>query len=341
MKNGKPEFTREHCLPRVGRMDQLAAIRRYTLEDGKGRGMRVLEVTNSSGFDFTVYPDKGLDIGPARFNTLPLAWASRNGPVAPAFYDGSSIEWLRTWAGGLLTTCGLINAGVPCTTPEGEQGLHGRMDHTPAEAVNTRAYWNDCGEYVLEISGDIAHTRVFGENLVTSRTIVTRLGYPGLEVIDRTENRGSSTMPLMLLYHMNLGWPLVSAAARLEAPEHAVTPQNPYCAEHIADWSRFAEPQANFPEQVFYHDLPTDDEGFCTMRLVNPELGRTLAISFRKAELPYLIQWKCPATGEYVTGLEPSNCYPEGQLRNAERGILRHIEPGQIVETCIRIRNEE
>ena len=30
------------------------------------------------------------------------------------------------------------------------QGLHGRMDHTPAEEVNTRAFWNDADEYVLE-----------------------------------------------------------------------------------------------------------------------------------------------------------------------------------------------
>lgn len=333
----KLDFSRANCLPRVGRMDQLAAIRRYAIEDGKGRGMRAFEVVNSSGFDFTVYPDKGLDIGPARFNGLALAWNSRNGAVAPAFYDGTSIEWLRTWAGGLLTTCGLINAGGPCTTPEGEQGLHGRMDHTPAEEVNTRAFWNERGEYTLEITGKIAHTRVFCENLVTSRTITTRLGQPGFELVDRTENLGTTTSPLMQLYHMNLGWPLVDAESRLEASEHAVTPQNPYCAEHLADWNRFAAPEPNFPEQVFYHDLPADANGYCTMRLVNPRLGRALAISFRKAELPYLIQWKCPAAGEYVTGLEPANCYPEGQLRNAERGILRRIEPGQVVETRIRV----
>ena len=92
--------------------------------------MRAFEVVNGSGFDFTVYPDRGLDIGPARYNGLPLTWTTRNGPVAPAFYDASGFEWLRTWAGGLLTTCGWLNVGGPCTTPEGAQGLHGRMDHT-------------------------------------------------------------------------------------------------------------------------------------------------------------------------------------------------------------------
>ena len=60
------DLSKRNVLARVGRMEQLAAIKRYAFEDGKGRGMRAFEVVNGSGFDFTVYPDRGLDIGPAR-----------------------------------------------------------------------------------------------------------------------------------------------------------------------------------------------------------------------------------------------------------------------------------
>jgi len=88
---GNLDFSKAALAGRIGRMDQVASIRRYQMEDGKGRGMRAFEVTNASGLDFTVYPDRGLDIGPARFNGLSLTWTTRNGPVAPAFYDKSGI----------------------------------------------------------------------------------------------------------------------------------------------------------------------------------------------------------------------------------------------------------
>jgi hypothetical protein len=335
------DFSKDNIVSRIGRMEQLAAIKRYALEDGKGRGMRAFEVVNGSGFDFTVFPDRGLDIGPARYNGLPLTWTTRNGPVAPAFYDASGLEWLRTWGGGLLTTCGWLNVGGPCTTPEGEQGLHGRMDHTPAEEVNTRAFWNETGEYVLEITGRMVLSRGFGENLATSRTITTRLGWPGVEIVDRTENLGGSTMPLMQLYHMNFGWPLISEGTRLVAPEHKVTPRDDEAAKGVGEWDRFLPPTAGFAEQVIYHDLPADGSGLCTMRISNPAFGPDVALSFRKAELPYLVQWRMLGCGDYVMGLEPANCYAEDYNSMAKKGMLRYIEPGQTVETRIRLELED
>ena len=331
-------YSRRDLAGRLGRMEQLASIRRYAIEDGKGRGMRAFEVTNASGFDFTVYPDRGLDIGPARYNGHPLTWMSCNGPVAPAFYDSSSVEWLRTWMGGLVTTCGWINVGNPCVTPEGENGIHGRMDHTPAENVNTRCFWKTPDEYVMEITGQIVHARVFAEKLVTTRTITTRLGQPGLELCDRTENAGSATMPFMQLYHMNFGWPLMSETTRLVAPAHEVTPRDAEAAKGVPEWDRFPAPIANFAEQVIYHDLPAGEDGFCTMQIVNPAFGPTVSLSYRKAELPYLVQWRMPGEGEYVMGLEPANCYPIGQNAFAEKGLLRHLEPGEIVETHVRLQ---
>lgn len=323
-------------LERVGRMEQIASIRRYVLDDGKGRGMRVMEVNNGSGLAFTVNVDRGLDIGQASFNGLPLAWMSRNGPVAPAFYNETGFEWLRTWPGGLLTSCGLVNVGGPNTTPEGEQGLHGRLDHTPAENVNTWSGWLD-DAYVLEITGEIHHSKVFAENLVVSRHITAVLGAPAIAITDTVENCGYTEQPLMQLYHMNFGWPLVDACARLVAPKHKVTPQNARAEEGLAEWDKMLAPVPGFAEQVFYHDLPADKDGYATMRIKNPDLGIALAVSFRKKELPYLVQWRMMGQGEYVTGLEPANCYPEGQTAFGKRGLLRRIKPGEKVETSIRV----
>lgn len=331
---------RKTLLEHIGRMEQVASIRRYQLDDGKGRGMRCFEVSNGSGFDFAVYPDRGMDIGLARYNGKPLTWMTRNGPVAPAFYDKSSVEWLRTWMGGLVTTCGWMNVGNSCTTVNGEQGLHGRADHTPAEEVNTRCFWSSDDDYVLEITGKIVHSRVFGENLVTTRTITTHLNRPGLELVDRVENVGSASQPFMQLYHMNFGYPLISESTRLLAAEHGVEARDAAAETGLGEWNSMPGPTADFAEQVMYHDLPMEPDGFCVIKVANPDFfngDQSLSISFRKAELPYLVQWRQAGVGDYVMGLEPANCYPVGQLGFAKTGMLRKIEPGQVIETCLRV----
>ncbi len=330
-------LSKDYLMRRMGRMDQLASIRRYVIDDGKGRGSRAFEVRNGSGLSFTVYPDKGLDIGPAEYMGLPIAWMTPNGAVAPAFYDDQGAEWLRSWSGGLLTTCGLLNVGPPCETAEGHQGQHGRTDHIPAEEVNARCFW-DGPRYVLEITGTIAQTRVFGEKLVISRTIRTWLGAPELEVADTIENRGYETMPFMLLYHMNMGWPLVDDCAELVAADHLVVPREDYGEKALSEWNRINPSQAGVPEQVFYHDLPADGDGMCSVSIRNPARNIALEVSFRKAELPHLVHWKMNGAGEYVVGIEPANCYPEGQIAMARRGILRRIGPGETVKTLVRVR---
>lgn len=326
--------------PRVGRMEQLASIRRLVSDDGKGRGMRVLEVNNGSGLSFTVYPDRGMDIGQAHFNGVPLAWISRNQDVAPQFYDSDGFEWLRTWGGGLLTGCGLTNVGGPNTAGGERHGLHGRLSHIPAEELNTASGWAPDGAYTLSACGRMRQSCVFGENLVLTRQITARLGEASITVRDTIENQGFAPTPCMLLYHLNLGWPLVDDGATLEAPAHDVTPQNGHAAEGLSAWSEITSPVPGFAEQVYYHTLPADPHGLASMRLVNPRLGIAFRVTYRVAELPYLVQWKMMGQGEYVVGLEPANCFPEGQEQIAKRGLLKTLSPGERMETFLNLAVE-
>lgn len=330
-------FERDYLRPRLGRMDQLASIRRAVLDDGKGRGMRVVDVDNGSGLCFSVCPDRGMDIIRASFRGAPLAWLSRNGDVSSHAYDPTAFEWLRTWAGGLLTGCGLSNVGGPCGAEAERHGLHGRMSHIPAEAVQTCAAWNDEHRYSLSVEGQVRESRVFGENLLLTRRISTALGENAIVVRDTIENQGFAPAPMMILYHINLGWPLVDEGARLEAPPHPVAPRDAIAEKGLADWNVLSAPIAGYREQVFFHDLPADTEGLATLRLVNPNLGLALSLSHRKAELPHLVQWKMMGQGEYVLGLEPSNCMPEGRDAAAARGALRQLSPGESVETWMRL----
>jgi hypothetical protein len=323
--------------PRVGNMSQVASIRRLVSDDGKGRGMRVLEVNNGSGLAFTVYPDRGMDIGQASYKGTPLAWVSRNLEVAPQFYDAEGFEWLRTWGGGLLTGCGLSNVGGPGSVSGVRHGLHDRLSHIPAEEVNTAAGWSDDGVYTLSASGRVRQSKVFGENLLLTRSVATSLGEASLTVRDTLENQGFAPAPLMLLYHINLGWPLVDDGATLEALPHAVRPQNEHAAAGLADWPKITAPVPGFREQVYYHTLPADRQGLASMRLANPRLGLAFNVTYRVAELPYLVQWKMMGQGEYVVGLEPANCFPEGQEQAAKQGLLRQLAAGEKIETFLKL----
>ncbi|MBR7155505.1 MAG: DUF4432 family protein [Lentisphaeria bacterium] len=244
---------------RLGSMQQLAAIRRTVLQEGKGRDLRCAEVNNGSGLCFNVYPDRGMDIGEANFKGIPLAWITTGGAANPAFYEPENINWLRSWGGGLLTGCGLSNVGGPGEANGDTHGLHGRLSHSPAKEFNTDCSWNSDGLYTLTISGKVVQSRVFGEKFLLHRTISTALGENSITICDKIENLGFNTEPFMLLYHMNFDYPLIDDGTTLEIPEHKVTPQNDIAAAGINEWQHATAPQPGFTEQVFYHDIPADD----------------------------------------------------------------------------------
>ena len=53
-----------------------------------------------------------------------------------------------------------------------------------------------------------------------------------------------------------------------------------------------------------------------------------------------LTQWKSSASGNYVVGLEPGNCWVEGIARERERGTLQFLEPGETKTVTLHIRAE-
>ncbi len=334
------KFNRSYLASRLGTMEQLARVRRVISDDGKGRGMRLIEIDNGSGLSFTVFPDRGMDIGAASFKGYPLAWLAANGEVAPQFYSHEGFEWLRTWPGGLLTGCGLANVGGPNTVNGDNHGLHGRISHLPAEEVNTTVGWRGDDLYELSVSGRVRHTKVFGEKLHLTRHIATALGDNSITIRDSVENLGFAAAPMMLLYHINLGWPLVAKESFLEASGQEVKALTAIAEAGMALRSRLDDPTPGFQEQVFIHSGGADAAGLASMRLVNPVLGLALRITYRTAELPFLAQWKMMGEGEYVLGLEPANCLPDGYAQNRERGTLRMIEPGARSETFVRISLE-
>jgi hypothetical protein len=322
------KWTRTELLNHVGDLSQVAGVKLGEWSDGNERGARVADFRSGSGLAFTVLLDRGMDIGPASYKGNPLAWVSPTGFSHPAYYDPQAINWLRTFGGGLLTGCGLTSVGSP-GEDEGESlSLHGRLSHIPAQRVGVHEIWQE-DECSFVVEGEMRQARVFGENLRLKRRIRVGLGSNSIAIRDVVENLGKTSSPLMVLYHINLGFPLLDESCELIAKPHAIEPRDAVAAMGLQEWMHFQTPTSDYQEQVYYHDVPADESGWASLEIVNPSRQLGLSVRFQKATLPNLVQWKMMGEGTYVLGLEPANCHVTGRSQERARGTLQFLQPGE------------
>ena len=329
-------YTKRALLQYVGDVSAVADARASTLLDGSGRGMRVVEVRAGSGFSFTVLPDRGMDIARCDYQGVPLAFVSKTGLVSPYLYEHGGTGFLRSFTGGLLTTCGYTYMGAAATDAGESLGLHGRATALLAEDLCVRKKWKG-DDYHLEVSGSLRQSAVFAEHIELRRKIAVKAGGRNLIIEDTFENSGYNTQPFMLLYHINFGYPIVSPDSALLTSGSDVIPQNDHAASGLDEHTRFDAPIHGYRERVFYHHMRETGDGLAWACIYNKKIDLGAYVRYETAELPYLIQWKQMGEGDYVCGLEPGNAYPEGRSVARERGQLRTIEPGEVKRLRLEI----
>ena len=134
----------------------------------------------------------------------------------------------------------------------------------------------------------------------------------------------------MLLFHFNLVYPLLDENTMLVTPTQQLTPRDQDAIIGEAEYNRCQQPTPGYSEQVFYHNLKSDQAGNTSVALVNKKLGLGVAIHFNKKQLFNFTQWKQMGEGEYVMGMEPCNCYAGGRVDPRNSGILEYLQPGEI-----------
>lgn len=288
----------------------------------------------------TVLLERAMDISSFTFKGIPIAWRSSTKETSPIYYESKGFEWLRTFYGGLLTTRGLTSIGVPSIDNSEELGLHGRISNLPAENIFADGRWEG-NNYIMWVHGKIRETKVFGDKLELTRKITTTMDVPEIIIEDSVENIGSVTSPLMILYHMNFGFPLLDLESELIFGKAKTTPRDEEAKEGLDNFSRFSEPIEQFKEKVYFHDIEADGQGNCNVALINRAFnnvqGLGVAIKFIKNSLPYLIQWKQMGVGEYVCGIEPSNSFVRGRDIEKKEKTLKFIKPGQKINYKLEI----
>ncbi|MFH1007113.1 MAG: aldose 1-epimerase family protein [Candidatus Latescibacterota bacterium] len=325
-------LTKGELLRRVGDISQIAGVQCAQGTEGNERGVQAVHFKTGTGFRFTVLPSRGMDLSLAEHCGRPLCWRSSTGDVGPSFFEPEHYGWLRSFSGGLVTTCGLSNVGAPCTDQGEDLGLHGRIAHTPAKHVYVDGKWVD-DEYIMWAQGTMRETRVFGENLELTRKVWAKLGENRLFIEDTVENIGFDPTPLMILYHINGGYPAVDEGSRLVSPTTSVTPRDADAEVGLADYAVFQKPTPGFKEWVYSHEMKADKKGRVHAALINHGFdngaGFGFYVAYQKEALGHFTEWKMNGEGTYVVGMEPANCEVDGRAEVREKGALEFINPGE------------
>lgn len=320
-------FTRLDLERHLGDPSQLFGIELSTCEDGPERGLRVLRLRTGGGLEAEILVDRAMDVGAMSLFGVPLGWRSGNGFRHPWLHEHDAedgLGWLRSFS-GLMNTCGLDHImGMAEETAEHynypyrarvRHGIHGRIAFTPARLTGFGHRWE--GERcVLFAEGTVRQVTMFGENLELARRIEAELGGRTLRISDRVTNRGFRPNPHALLYHVNLGWPVVAAESRLTMPlERTVFYAHDPHATAIGPVEQ-AAPQPGFKEQVYEHALKKGADGMVPVLLANPAFrglpgsaGIGLLMRYDGRGLPAFYQWQNLHEGDYVIGIEPATCH--------------------------------
>jgi hypothetical protein len=326
------EWTKRELLERVGDLAQVAGVERFTYDEGVSGGVKAARVRTGAGLEFTVLLSRGMDISHCTYKGLPLAWVSSTGAGHPHAFDAhgdGGRGWLRTFHGGLLTGCGLSNAGASNQDGDEALGIHGWLSHSPADETGAWTAWSG-DEATVIVDGTMREARVFGENLRLTRRITAKVGSNALKVHDTVENVGFKTVPLMLLYHLNFGWPLVSEHAEIVyAARSAPEPRDAVAEPGVPGALRLDAPIPGYAEQCFFHDVKPAADGTATVLMVNRALNLGVRVAYDQNAFPHLTEWKMMGQGEYVCGIEPANCRVFGRAAERAAGRLQEIGPGE------------
>jgi len=144
-----------------------------------------------------------------------------------------------------------------------------------------------------------------------------------------------------MLYHINGGYPAVDDGSELLAPVLKAEPRDDEAKKEMNKFNKFLPPTPNFKERVYYLDIKADKNGLCHAALINRKFdggnGFGFYVSYKKSQLPIMVEWKNNAEGTYVVGIEPSNCKVGGRAKVRQSGELLFIKAGEIKKFDLEI----
>lgn len=282
----------------------LAETRLVRVEDGPGVGGRLLQV-RAGELSLDLALDRGGDIVRLAWRGVEIGWhAAAREPAPPPDQDAE--DGLGTMRGfdGFLVTCGLDHHGPAARSDAGAflyplrgeamHPLHGRLMSQRAEVARRETDW-EAGTILIRLV--VHQAAVFGEAFELVRDLHVGIHQPHVTLRDRVTNRGFRPTRHGLLYHVNVGWPLLDRASRLTG--------DGWTLRDRLDGTG-AVPEDDHVEVVdIAASPPAGPDGSGWIGVANPGLGTALCLGFDPVALPKTALWRAFQSGTFALGLEP------------------------------------
>jgi hypothetical protein len=339
------DIPRSELLRRVGNLAQVGSVELLSHEQGYARGSRFLDVRTGSGFRFTVNVDRGMDPGYAEFNGASLAWLPPKLFPAPAYWENDDHAWVRFVLGGLCNTAGLVTIGDPQTVDvshfkfhsrhEDRYGTHDRVAILPASHFTFGERWE--GERCfLWAEGTVRQEIVYGENLLLTRRYEAEVGRSSFTLHDVVRNDGFYPTPHQLLYHFNIGYPVVDDGAELLAAVSGPVPGSIFEGDKGPSerYRLFSGPEKAFFAEGYEIPMASGPDGRVAVAVVNRgfkgiEGGLGVYVRYDPTTLPVYLEWRMMGEGLYAVGIEPSTNAFKTIPELLKDGVPIMLEPGE------------
>lgn len=314
----------------VGNPLQIRGAEQYTLQNGRGGGMRFLYIRNGLGLEIWVSLDRAGDISRVSFRGDNMGYFSACGYVSPQYYDNIGTGFLKSFTAGFFTTCGLTAVGSPCEDMGESLPLHGTISNTPSSL-----------DAVLEDENGLTVMLTVNDSVIFDRKLTLKRKYyfsyleNSIALEDTVINEGETESPYMILYHCNMGYPLLNKGSIVKIPNNGVTPRNAHAEESIEKALIMDKPQPDYEECCYYYDAK-ENGGVSRAGIYNAEIGKGVVLKYKKEQLPCLTEWKMIGKRDYVLGIEPGNCTPDGRDIMRKNGTLRFLKGGESAVTAVK-----
>jgi hypothetical protein len=318
---------------------QLGGIRTGSLDYPNpmgGRSCRVAFIDTGSGLRFTVALDRGGDIVEAFFNQHSLAYLTPNDYVPPSHAYHRDREWLASWPGGLVTTCGPRYCGGPREEDGVAVSQHGHHSNTPAAVEMVLNPDPARGKREMLLSMVIRDARMFGPHFEVRRQIQCALGAPEIVLHDHVINRGNTRVAHNWLYHVNVGWPLLAPGSRfiyaggLDASWNLPDKLTAKAIDRLKTATPPLPDHVGPGERGVIVQTRSDRDGRSHCGVINRVLGLGLELEYDTAMLPRMANWQhFGPGGSYVAGIEPFYGSLMGKARDANPLAPQWLDPGQ------------
>ena len=275
---------------RISNFQQVASLRRYTVTDGGEKGFEIIDCDNGT-LRFLINVTKACDMMQLYHKGQNMSFISKNG------FMKRELPFVNRFEGGMLYTCGLDSVGER----EGFEE-HGSLHNMPAQILRA-----ECGEEGILIEAVLRDTAVFGKNLVLRRKITSAIGSERVKIEDRLTNENYFEEKYCLLYHVNIGYPMMDEGAKIVGDVNECQPRTPWAEQQMATSYQIEAPVPGFEEACYYLKLKEPE-----ISMVNEKIGKKFSVSYSGDTFPHFLEWKSIAGGDYAVGLEPATTKLDG-----------------------------